>query len=94
MAAKIVVAVITRDDMVLLVRRRRPEGDLSWVFPGGAVEPGETEIQAVEREVREEAGLEVRARSSLASVSTPTPTGCLPIGSASLHLESAVCDTG
>jgi ADP-ribose pyrophosphatase YjhB (NUDIX family) len=29
------------------------------------VEPGETEIQAVEREVREEVGLKVRARSRL-----------------------------
>jgi 8-oxo-dGTP diphosphatase len=65
MAAKIVVAVITRDDMVLLVRRRRVEGELSWVFPGGTVEPGETEIQAVEREVREEVGLKVRACTKL-----------------------------
>jgi 8-oxo-dGTP diphosphatase len=65
MAAKIVVAVITKDDTVLLVRRRRPEGNLIWVFPGGAVEPGETEVQAVEREVHEEVGLKVRAQTKL-----------------------------
>lgn len=58
-------AVITREDKVLLVRRREPEGDLIWVFPGGGVEPGETEIEAVEREVREEVGLVVHAHTRL-----------------------------
>jgi mutator protein MutT len=61
MANKIVVAVIIRKDKVLLVRRRQPEGDLIWVFPGGSVEPGESEVEAVEREVREEVGLDVKS---------------------------------
>jgi 8-oxo-dGTP diphosphatase len=54
MGAQVVVTIITRDHKVLLVRRRQPEGALSWVFPGGVVEPGETESRAVEREVCEE----------------------------------------
>jgi 8-oxo-dGTP diphosphatase len=65
MAKKIVVAVITREAKVLLVRRRQPEGDLVWVFPGGGVEPDETEVEAIEREVREEVGLDVNAHTRL-----------------------------
>ncbi|MGH8907205.1 MAG: NUDIX hydrolase [Egibacteraceae bacterium] len=65
MGAQVVVAIITRDHKVLLVRRRQPEGALSWVFPGGGVEPGETEIRAVEREVCEEVGIHVHAHTRL-----------------------------
>jgi 8-oxo-dGTP diphosphatase len=52
-------AVITHKGAVLLVRRRVKEGDLSWQFPGGAVEQGETAGQAATRETREETGLSV-----------------------------------
>lgn len=55
-----VVAVIRRDDRYLVIRRA---ANLSaggmWCFVGGAVEPGETQQQALVREVREEVGLEV-----------------------------------
>jgi 8-oxo-dGTP diphosphatase len=52
-------AVITHEGKVLLVRRRVKEGSLSWQFPGGEVEPGESSGQAAVREVREETGLTV-----------------------------------
>jgi 8-oxo-dGTP diphosphatase len=54
-------AVIVRDGRVLLVRRRRPEGDLVWQMPAGKVEPGESVEQAVVRETAEEVGLIVAA---------------------------------
>jgi 8-oxo-dGTP diphosphatase len=44
------------DGRVLAARRVRPDG---WEFPGGKVEPGETEPQALARELREELGIEV-----------------------------------
>jgi 8-oxo-dGTP diphosphatase len=50
-------AVITHEGKVLLVRRRVKEGSLSWQFPGGEVEAGESAGQAAVREVREETGL-------------------------------------
>lgn len=50
-------AVITHEGKVLLVRRRVKEGNLSWQFPGGEVEQGETAGQAAIREVSEETGL-------------------------------------
>jgi 8-oxo-dGTP diphosphatase len=48
---------------ILLVRFvvPRAEGEfVSWALPGGEIEAGETEVQAAEREVREELGLELK----------------------------------
>jgi len=44
---------------VLLVERGTPPGEGLWSVPGGKLEPGETLVQAVAREVREETGLVV-----------------------------------
>ena len=38
-----------------------PFGETSWTLPGGWADVGETPSQAVEKEVREEAGVTVRA---------------------------------
>lgn len=57
----IAAAVIVQDGKLLLVQRRVSEGSLSWQFPAGAVEPGETFGQAAVRETAEEAGLVVEA---------------------------------
>jgi 8-oxo-dGTP diphosphatase len=46
---------------LLLIRRGHAPHAGAWSLPGGRVEAGETPEQAVEREVREETGLEVRA---------------------------------
>ena len=62
----IAAAVIVNDDsQVLLVRRRVKEGQLSWQFPAGEVEAGESGAEAAVRETQEETGLTVRAGSSL-----------------------------
>lgn len=55
----IAAAVIVKDGQVLLVRRRVREGSLSWQFPAGEVEPGESAGQAAAREAQEETGLTV-----------------------------------
>jgi ADP-ribose pyrophosphatase YjhB (NUDIX family) len=54
-----VSAAIVRDGKVLVVRRARNPALHLYTLPGGAVEAGETLVQAVTREVREETSLEV-----------------------------------
>ena len=50
----VVAAAIERDGRYLVARRTRP-ADVAgrWEFPGGKVEPGETEEGALAREIRE-----------------------------------------
>jgi ADP-ribose pyrophosphatase YjhB (NUDIX family) len=50
---------VFRDDKILLVRER--EDADRWTLPGGWADVNESAAEAVVREVREEAGLEVRA---------------------------------
>lgn len=54
-------AIIVNDGRVLMIRRRVAEGDLSWQFPAGAIEAGETAEDAAVRETAEETGLTVSA---------------------------------
>lgn len=56
------VAVIG-DGRVLAAYRPDPGG--GWEFPGGKVEPGETDEQAAVRELREELDLEIKVGDAL-----------------------------
>ena len=52
-------AVVFRGDDVLLIRRGKPPFEGQWSIPGGGLEFGESIIDAVHREVREETGLTI-----------------------------------
>jgi len=55
------VAVIARDDRLLVIRRsRHVVAPLVYCFPGGGIEQGETEPQALIRELHEELGARIR----------------------------------
>jgi 8-oxo-dGTP diphosphatase len=54
-----VSAAIVRAGQVLLVRRARAPADGLFSLPGGVVEIGETLMQAIVREVREETSLAI-----------------------------------
>jgi 8-oxo-dGTP diphosphatase len=54
-----VSAAILRDGHVLVVRRARPPAQGLYTLPGGAVEAGETLIETLIREVREELGMTI-----------------------------------
>ena len=58
---RISMAIIVQDGRALMIRRRQREGKLSWAFPGGGIEAGETAEQASVRETEEETGLDVKA---------------------------------
>ncbi|HEX9400033.1 MAG TPA: (deoxy)nucleoside triphosphate pyrophosphohydrolase [Anaeromyxobacter sp.] len=54
---RVVAAVVRRGDLILVTRRvDRPGHRGQWEFPGGKVERGEHEEQALVREIREELG--------------------------------------
>jgi 8-oxo-dGTP diphosphatase len=57
----IAAAIVVQDGAVLMVRRRVAEGQLSWQFPAGEIEPGESPDQAAVRETLEEVGMNVTA---------------------------------
>jgi ADP-ribose pyrophosphatase YjhB (NUDIX family) len=66
------VAAAVFDDAgrVLLVQRGRPPRAGSWGLPGGLLEIGETLVAGVQREVREECGVEI-AVGAVAGVFEP-----------------------
>ncbi|GAA3887940.1 NUDIX hydrolase [Streptomyces sedi] len=59
--------IVVAEGRVLLVRRRVSEGELSWQFPAGKIEAGETVEEAAVRETREETGFTVKAVAPLGS---------------------------
>jgi 8-oxo-dGTP diphosphatase len=50
-------ACVWRGDTLLLVQRAAPHGRGLWAFPGGKLEPGESLLQAAQRELLEETGV-------------------------------------
>lgn len=67
-----VVAAAIVDGAGRVLIAQRPPGKWQagrWEFPGGKIEPGETEEAAVHRELHEELGIRVLAARPLAEVS-------------------------
>ena len=60
---KVVAALIEKDGKYLIAKRATGDENVlgKWEFPGGKVEPNEDEMTAIEREIREEFELEVKA---------------------------------
>jgi 8-oxo-dGTP diphosphatase len=70
--------VITDDSgRLLLILRGHEPGKGLWSIPGGRVEPGESDAQAVVREMREETGLIVTCGPLLGAVERPGLAGAV-----------------
>ena len=82
------VVVSDGNGRLLVVQRAHEPGMGRWSIPGGRVEPGETDAQAVVREAREETGVEVAVERLLGEVDVPGPGvvfrirdfACRPLG--------------
>jgi 8-oxo-dGTP diphosphatase len=71
------VGAVIKDDQgrLLLIKRGHEPGAGLWSIPGGRIEPGETDAEALVREMREETGLAVEAGPLLGSVRRPAQDG-------------------
>src|SRR3979409_2643681 len=68
-----VVAAVVQKNERYLITQRRPNAvlPLLWEFPGGKVEEGETDVQALTREVEHRLGVEVEVGELISFVSHP-----------------------
>lgn len=62
------LAVVLKDDKLLLVKRRNEPDAGLWGFPGGHVDLGETAMEAAARELREETGVVARPLRYLTNI--------------------------
>src|SRR5258708_1420635 len=69
---RVVAAVLEREGRYLITQRR-PSAvlPLLWEFPGGKVEPGETDSLALKREVKHRLGAEIECGKLISFVSHP-----------------------
>jgi 8-oxo-dGTP diphosphatase len=77
MAVEVAVAVLRRPDGSILLCQRPAEARYGgkWELPGGKLEPGETHLEALRRELVEELGIECGEGRLLESVETRYPDG-------------------
>jgi 8-oxo-dGTP diphosphatase len=69
---RVVAAVIAREGRYLITQRRPAAVlPLLWEFPGGRVEPGETDADALRREVKHRLGVDVEPGQLISFVSHP-----------------------
>ncbi len=59
----VVAALIKKENKYLIARRSTGSEDVlgKWEFPGGKVEQGESEEHAIEREIKEEFEMDIKA---------------------------------
>jgi 8-oxo-dGTP diphosphatase len=69
---RVVAAVLERDGKYLITQRRGTAVlPLMWEFPGGRVEPGETDQQALKRELLHRLGVGIEVGKLISFVSHP-----------------------
>ena len=72
----VVAALIKKDNNILIARRSTGDENVlgKWEFPGGKVEPNETEEHAIEREIKEEFELDIKANKYITNNVCEYPT--------------------
>ena len=72
----VVAALIKKNNNVLIARRSTGDENVlgKWEFPGGKIEPNETEEHAIEREIKEEFELDIKANKYITNNVCEYPT--------------------
>jgi len=69
---RVVAAVLSREGRYLITQRRPSAAlPLLWEFPGGRVEPGESDADALKREIRHRLDVEVETGELISFVTHP-----------------------
>ncbi len=69
MVIRVTCALIEQHGKVLVTQRsERMSQPLLWEFPGGKIEPDETEVSCLVREIREELGITIQPQQRLTPV--------------------------
>ena len=73
---KVVAALLENDNKFLIAKRSTGDSNVfgKWEFPGGKVESNENEFQAIEREIKEEFELNIKANKFLINNICKYPT--------------------
>lgn len=70
---EVVAAVIERDGKIFATQRGYGEYKDWWEFPGGKIEPGETQCDALKREIKEELNTEINIDKFLLTINYDYP---------------------
>ena len=91
---EVVAAIIHQNGKILATQRGYGDFKGMWEFPGGKMEAGETEEDAIVREIREELNVEISVERKVCTVKYDYPTFHLvmhcfwcSIGSGELELK-------
>jgi 8-oxo-dGTP diphosphatase len=91
---QVVGAAVLDGDRVLVAQRSGGPFDGQWEFPGGKVEPGESDLAALVRECTEELGVRIRPEVFLGEALLDGVVGGGPPGTSTLRLWSARLEEG
>ena len=84
---EVVAAIIIKDDRILCTQRSKHKYQYiseKFEFPGGKIEEGETEIQALKREIQEELSIEIEVLNKFLTVEHIYPDF-------SINMHSYIC---
>ncbi len=71
---EVVAAIINQEGTYFATQRGYGEYEGMWEFPGGKIEPGESEEEALQREIHEELGIDVIVDKLLCTTDYNYPT--------------------
>ncbi len=89
---QVVASIIHQDGKILATQRGYGEYKGLWEFPGGKMEPGETEEQAIVREIREELNVEIGVEKKVCTVEYDYPAFHLTMHCFLCHIRSGVLE--
>ena len=70
---EVVAAIIIRDGKLFATQRGYGEWKDWWEFPGGKIEPEESQVDALKREIREELATEIEVGTLLSTIEYDYP---------------------